>query len=275
MYGTLWRRMLPEAVGCKVDPEIILAPETLLEKMKAAKNVFFITTPTFLRRFCAYADQYEVPRNCVEIITSGALLDAKTSAAAKRVFGIAPQEIFGSTETGGVAWRRQGETSSEYDWSVFSPVSVSLNAEGRLVVVRSPFSFRRGYVMGDGAELSPDARSFKLLGRKDRIVKIAEQRISLPDMEERIRTMDGIDDVALVALEREKGLCLGAVIATKNPSLKSHDPQSVFAMRRLLLPVFPRGSVPRRFRFVSELPCNPQGKVLVSEMKRLLESDDF
>ena len=76
MYGTLWRVMLPAAAGCRVDPEIILSPESLIEKMNRAEQVFFVTTPSFLKRFCAYAEQYDVPQNCVEITTSGALLDA-------------------------------------------------------------------------------------------------------------------------------------------------------------------------------------------------------
>ena len=35
MYGKLWRVMLPAAAGCRVDPEIILTPESLIEKMNA------------------------------------------------------------------------------------------------------------------------------------------------------------------------------------------------------------------------------------------------
>lgn len=270
MYGKLWREMLPYAAGCKVDPDVILAPEQLLEKMRGAEKVFFVTTPTFLKRFCAYADQYSVPQNCVEIVTSGALLDAETSAAAKRVFGIAPQEIFGSTETGGVAWRRQGDGKGEvYDWTVFDPVKVNVNAEGRLTV-KSPFSFCRNYAMGDGVELSPDGRRFKLLGRMDRIVKISEQRVSLPEMEERIKALDGIEDVVLVSLDGEKGAYLGAVVVTTDGSFKNHDAKSVLEMRKRLIPIFPKGAVPRRYRFVSELPRNPQGKVLSAELKMLL-----
>jgi acyl-coenzyme A synthetase/AMP-(fatty) acid ligase len=270
MYGTLWRELLPSAVGCRVDPEVIFTPEQLLEKMRGAGKVFFVTTPTFLKRFCAYADQYAVPQNCIEIVTSGALLDAETSAAAKRVFGVAPQEIFGSTETGGVAWRRQGDgTDGIYDWTVFDPVKVNVNEEGRLVV-NSPFSFRRNFVMGDGVELSPDGRRFKLLGRMDRIVKIAEQRVSLPEMEERIKTLDGIEDVALVALDGEKGAYLGAVVVAMDSRFRTHDAQSVLEMRKRLIPIFPKGAVPRRYRFVSELPRNPQGKVLSAELKSLL-----
>ena len=270
MYGKLWRDLLPSAVGCKVDPDVILAPEQLLEKMRCAKTVFFVTTPTFLKRFCAYADQYDVPQNCVEIVTSGALLDADTSAAAKHVFGVAPQEIFGSTETGGVAWRRQGgDVKDAYDWTVFDPVEVKANADGRLVV-RSPFSFQKDFVMGDGVELSPSGRRCKLLGRMDRIVKIAEQRVSLPEMEERIKALDGIEDVALVSLDGEKGAYLGAVVVPTDDSFRNHDAKSVLDMRKRLIPIFPKGAVPRRYRFVSELPRNPQGKVLSSELKKLL-----
>ena len=287
MYGMLWRVMLPAAVKCRVDPEVILTPESLIEKMNAAQKVFFVTTPSFLKRFCAYAELYDVPQNCVEITTSGALLDAGTSAAAKRVFGIAPLEIFGSTETGGVAWRRQdgqevgspgdralpqcGGPRRSCDWTVFDPVKVRVDSEGRLVV-SSPFSFQRNFVMGDGVELSPDGRHFRLRGRKDRMVKIAEQRVSLPDMEERIRELDGIDDVALVALEGEKGPYLGAVIVPADGDVPpdGHDPRKILALRKRLIPIFPKGAVPKRYRFAAELPRNAQGKVQASALRDLM-----
>ena len=276
MYGTLWRVMLPAAAKCRVDPEIILTPEALIEKMAGAKKVFFVTTPSFLKRFCAYAAQYEVPQNCVEVTTSGALLDAETSAAAKRVFGVAPQEIFGSTETGGVAWRRQdGAKAGPYDWTVFEPVKVKVSADGRLVV-RSPFSFQRDFVMGDGVELAPDGRHFKLLGRRDRMVKIAEQRVSLPEMEEKMKALEGIGDVALIALDGEKGSYLGAVIVPDASVRDRAWPSSgadILALRRRLFPLFPKGTVPKRFRSVSELPRNAQGKVQVSALRELFAAE--
>jgi acyl-coenzyme A synthetase/AMP-(fatty) acid ligase len=39
--------------------------------------------------------------------------------------------------------------------------------------------------MDDGIELMPDGR-FRLLGRLDRVVKIEEKRLSLPEMEARL-----------------------------------------------------------------------------------------
>ena len=267
MYGTLWRVMLPKAAGRTVDPEVILTPESLIEKMRAARSVFLVTTPSFLERFAAYADLYDVPQNCIEITTSGALLTPAVSAAAARIFGIAPLEIFGSTETGGVACRRQ--TTPDCDWTVFDPVAVRATADGRLEV-RSPFSFKKRFVMGDGVTLSPDARSFKLHGRRDRLVKVAEQRVLLPELEDAVRSLPEIADAALCPLEGPHGTYLGLVAVAGRPPLTSNRS---LALRQKLLPIFPKGTVPKKYRFVHELPRNAQGKVLASAIKKILLSN--
>ncbi|MGN0853478.1 MAG: AMP-binding protein [Kiritimatiellia bacterium] len=271
MYGTLWRVLLPQAAGCPVDPEVILTPESLLAKMKAAARVFLVTTPSFLERFTAYAEMYDVPRNCVEITTSGALLTAAVSAATKRVFGIAPREIFGSTETGGVAWRRQD--GGDELWTVFDPVRVSTNADGRLVV-DSPFSFRRGFVMGDGAVCSGDGRHFRLLGRRDRLVKVAERRVLLPEMEAEMAKIPGIKEAALCPLASPHGTCLGAVVVWNGAVGSGASKRRLaLSLRSRLMPIFPKGTVPKKYRFVHELPRNAQGKVLMEELVRLFATN--
>ena len=277
MYGTLWRVMLPRAAGCRVDPEVIITPESLIEKMRAARSVFLVTTPSFLERFAAYADLYDVPRNCIEITTSGALHTPAVSAAAARVFGVVPLEIFGSTETGGVACRRQ--TTPDCDWTVFDPVTVRATADGRLEV-RSPFSCRKRFTMGDGVTLSADCRTFKLHGRRDRLVKVAEQRVMLPELEEAVRALPGIDDAALCPLEGPHGTYLGLVVvaAAENRgggrlARCESSPNRALALRQRLIPVFPKGTVPKKYRFVHELPRNAQGKVLASAIRKILLSN--
>jgi len=278
MYGTLWRVMLPKAAGCHADPEVILTPESLIEKMRAARSVFLVTTPSFLERFAAYANLYDVPRNCIEITTSGALLTPAVSAAVARIFGIPPLEIFGSTETGGVACRRQ--TTPDSDWSVFDPVTVSATPDGRLEV-RSPFSFKKRFTMGDGVTLSADRRSFKLRGRRDRLVKVAEQRVLLPELEDAVRSLPGIEDAALCPLEGPHGTYLGLVVVERDAHWDngrlarcgSPAPNRALALRQRLLPLFPKGSVPKKYRFVHELPRNAQGKVLASAIRKILTSN--
>ena len=276
MYGQLWRVMLPRAAGCVVDPEVILAPETLLEKMRAAECVFLVTTPSFLARFAEYADQYDVPQNVVELTTSGALLTADVAAAARRVFGRAPLEIFGSTETGGVASRRQ-EAGDEL-WTVFDPVKAWADAEGRLVV-SSPFSSPRRFTMGDGVVFAPlgeaASRRFKLLGRMDRMVKIAEQRVSLPEMEATMCLIPEVAEAALGVVEGPYGPALGAVVVPRKDwaDLKTLGKRACArALRAKCQQFFPKGAVPRKYRFVRELPRNAQGKVQASAIQEILAS---
>ena len=278
MYGRLWREMLPRASGCTVDPEVILTPESLLEKMRAAECVFLVTTPSFLARFAAYADQYDVPQNVVELTTSGALLTAEVAAAARRVFGRAPLEIFGSTETGGVAWRRQ-EKGDEL-WTVFDPVKAWADASGRLTV-SSPFSCARRFTLGDGVVFASEGRDkrdpprFKLLGRMDRMVKIAEQRVSLPEMEATMRLLPDVAEAALGVVEGAYGPALGAVVVPRKgwTDLKTLGKRACArALRAKCQPFFPKGTVPRKYRFVRELPRNAQGKVQASAIQEILAS---
>ena len=271
MYGRLWRVMLPRAAGCSVDPEVILTPELLLEKMRAAESVFLVTTPSFLAHFVEYADQYDVPQNVVELTTSGALLTADVAAAARRVFGRAPLEIFGRTETGGVAWRRQ-ESGNE-PWTVFDPVKAWSDESGRLTVA-SPFSCARRFTLGDGVLFEPDGR-FKLLGRMDRMVKIAEQRVSLSEMEATMCLLPEVAEVALAAMEGTHGDVLGAVVVPERgwTDLKTLGKRACArALRAKCQQFFPKGAVPRKYRFVRELPRNAQGKVQASAIREILDS---
>ena len=285
MYGQLWRVMLPRAAGCTVDPEVILTPESLLEKMRVAECVFLVTTPSFLSRFAEYADQYDVPQNAVEITTSGALLTADVAAAARRVFGCTPLEIFGSTETGGVAFRRQ-EDGDEL-WTVFDPVKAWADASGRLTI-SSPFSCPRRFTLGDGVVFEADGRDkrdpspgesasrrFKLLGRMDRMVKIAEQRVSLPEMEATMCLIPEVAEAALGVVDGPHGPSLGAVVVPQKDwtDLKTLGKHACArALRAKCQQFFLRGAVPRKYRFVHALPRNAQGKVLASAIREILAS---
>lgn len=254
MYGKLWMDLLPRAFGSPAPREVISSPEMLIAKMSAAKYVFLVTTPSFLEHFLAYAEQYTIPNNCIEIVTSGSRLNDELAEQTAKVFGIRPRQIYGSTETGGIAWLREGNVAQ-----VFAPVKVSTVGQ-RLLVKKSPFSYKQNYLMGDGVEMSSDRRSFKLLGRLDRLVKIREERVNLAEMEDKVREL-GFKDAALAVLESSGGAQLGLVVVG--------EPIAPLEMRARLLPLFPLGTVPKKFRFVREIPKNAQGKVLKSEIEKM------
>lgn len=251
MYGKLWRELLPRYMGWETDEAVVMTPEELVAKMEKAEKTFLITTPSFLMRFTSYADAYKVPGNCVEIITSGALLTGEVSRKTKDVFGVEPLQIYGSTETGGVAWRR-----GDGIWETFEGVKIEKTDDGKLRVT-SPFSVPKTYTLGDGVEIK-DEKHFRLLGRLDRLVKINEERVNLAEMEEKVKAL-GFGDCALIKLEGERGPFLGCMV--------TGEKLDALEMRKRLLSVFPKGTVPKKFRFVKELPRNPQGKVVAKEIE--------
>ena len=89
-----------------------------------------------------------------------------------------------------------------------------------------------------------------------------------------MRAVAGVREVALVKLDGPHGPYLGAVVV---PDLWGRSPRDLhkrtlaLELRRKLLPVFPKGTVPKKYRFVRELPRNAQGKVLASELGRIFD----
>ena len=99
-----------------------------------------------------------------------------------------PIEVFGSTETGGIAYRQQH--SSHELWQLFDGVQAELNQEGCLKlqspnIAIDPDANNSWYQTADACRFH-SATQFELLGRTDRIVKIEEKRISLVEVEQRL-----------------------------------------------------------------------------------------
>jgi acyl-coenzyme A synthetase/AMP-(fatty) acid ligase len=107
-------------------------------------------------------------------------------------------EVFGSTETGGVAHRswRGGNPL----WQLFDDVAVESGNDGEVpLVVRSPrlAGDARTWQMDDFVELSGDRR-FRFTGRRGRLVKVNGRRLNLDELEVALRAAVQCDDLALV-----------------------------------------------------------------------------
>src|SRR5438105_927290 len=87
-------------------------------------------------------------------------LAAPVSRSASRypeAFGAAPYEVFGSTETGGVAWRSRDGAALEDAWTLFPGLQIKVAEDGALRL-DSPYLAERNWRMDDAAELLPDGR---------------------------------------------------------------------------------------------------------------------
>ena len=272
MYGLLWRFLFPLTNGIASDLDIIFTPEELQNKQNTYEKLLFATKPSFLDGITRYQNQYTFKNNCIGIYSSGSLLQTKTSADAYNMFGVSPYEIFGSTETGGVASRQQKDGEQ---WTIFPPVHVELT-ENKELLITSDFSCANPYLMSDIVEKTGD-NTFLLKGRGDRMVKIAEERVSLPEMEERLCEYKYIEKSYVSALSSHDRDIICAVITLndsgKDAIIKNGRHQFIKELKQYLLDYFPNVVLPRKIRIVNTIPVNIQGKYIKSDINAMFESN--
>jgi hypothetical protein len=203
------------------------------------------------------------------IFSSGGPLSFEAAQSAREILGSTPVEILGSTETGGVAWRRQDAQGAL--WTPLPQVEIEPDEENALTV-RSPFTGETGFLrMGDQMERAADGR-FALRPRLDRVVKIEGKRVSLPRVEEVLKGLADIIDVAAVDLP-ERGGALGAVVVLAADARPLHAEMGNFRfsrrLRRALSDRLEPMERPRYWRFVKQIAEDAQGKRPVASLRAL------
>jgi acyl-coenzyme A synthetase/AMP-(fatty) acid ligase len=205
------------------------------------------------------------------VFSSGGLLPAEAAADVRRVLGAFPVEVLGSTETSGVAWRRQiGGHSGAFE--PMPSVDTRVDTDG-LLEVRSPFSGHAGWLkMGDRVRLDA-ARGIELLGRGDHLAKIEDKRVSLAEIERYLRESPWIADAAAVALDDGKRQFIGAIVqlsAAGRAEVSRRGPRSFNeALKTTLRARLEPLAVPRKFRHVEAIPVDAQGKRQSARMHEL------
>lgn len=272
IYGLLFRLLWPLAAGRPADEA---TSADAVELRAAARNRgrhALVSTPAQLDRFPGLLalDEWQRPEI---IFSSGGPLSPQTAALYRAAFGAAPVEVFGSTETGGVAWRQRGGGANEEAWRPFPGIAVSVDSEGALVL-DSAYLPSRDWRMDDAATLLADGR-FVLRGRLDRVVKIEGKRLSLPELEQRLQAHEWVATACAVPLPAPQRL--GAVVVPTRDGAAALERLGARAMgaslRRHLAPVFDATLLPKHFRFVKELPVSERGKVVPQALAKLFARD--
>jgi acyl-coenzyme A synthetase/AMP-(fatty) acid ligase len=268
IYGLLFRLLLPLAAGRPADETTSGdAVELRAAARRHGKHVL-VSTPAQLDRFPGLLALGEWHRPEI-IFSSGGPLSPQTAALYRAAFGAAPVEVFGSTETGGVAWRRRDGGAREDVWQTFPGIKVGTDADGALLL-DSPYLPTGRWRMDDGATLLGDSR-FLLLGRLDRVVKIEGKRLSLPELEQRLQTHEWIETAAAVPLPAPRRLGVVLVPTREGTAALERLGARAFgqALRKHLAQHFDETLLPKRFRFVKELPVSERGKVVSQELVQL------
>ena len=271
IYGLLYSILLPFTLGVPFKRRRIEFPEET-EKLSDTEYVI-ITVPAFLKRAVEMERSSGLNLPSPWIFASGGVLSFETAQKTGEVFGFWPVEVYGSTETSGIAWR---QSANGPEWTVFDNAQISQNGDGCLII-RSPYiKDPAGLETADVVEILEDGR-FLLKGRVDSVIKIEEKRISCAEMESRILQSGFAADVCVIPLE-DKRQYLAAAIVFNNKGkerfngFEKHEINTFW--REYLLQYFENVVIPKKWRYPETLPLDTQGKKKKEDIKLLFSGEE-
>lgn len=257
IYGLLFRVLWPLAGGRVLHAERLSYLEHLQPQLAATGAAVLIASPAHLKRLPGLNLQCQALR---AVFSSGGPLPDEAVPACLERLGQAPIEVYGSSETGGVAWR-QREFAGPGRWLALPGVQWRLRDE--TLEIRSPHLDSGAWTATADRAAAAEDGGFSLLGRADRVVKIEEKRVSLAAVEQALLGSPWLQELRVISLpgSREQ-LAVVAVPNTEGWALHDQIGKAAFGarLRGLLLQGLDVVSMPRRWRFVSALPNNAQGK---------------
>lgn len=260
IYGLLIRMLWPIATNRLIIDGLLRFPQEVSNYLKKYPHACLISSPAFLKRA---GHIVEYPKNSkikTTVFSSGGPLDRTSSLKIQMQGKTSVIEIFGSTETGGIAYREQNTIEKNTPWTPFPRIKVRTHC-GVLEIYSPYINDNIWWKTQDMAVITGD--HFIIHGRSDRIVKIEEKRIHLDDLENFLETSLLIDEAYTLILDSQKSqLC--AVVAPSDTgwhamSLKGRG-AFCKSLQNHLSKKFEVVTFPRKWLFVKQVPTNTQGK---------------
>jgi len=267
IYGLLFRVLWPLAAGRVLHAERLHYLEDLTPALQACGTAQLVASPAHLKRV---PSELRPDARLRAVFSSGGPLPDDAPAACIAHLGLAPIEVYGSSETGGVAWRQRSAPNAA-GWAPLPGVQWRLQDE--TLEIRSAHLDTADWTATQD-RAAPTPVGFTLLGRVDRVVKIEEKRVSLAAIEQALLASGFVHELRVVALPgpREQ---LGIVAVLNEAGWALHDEvgKKAFALdlRARLLQQLDASSAPRHWRFVSALPSNSQGKTPQAVLQALFD----
>lgn len=253
IYGLLCSVLLPFVAQAQVLCRTCTFPREIFSSLQKGGATVLVSVPIHY----AALRVGDFQRFSLRLaLSSAAPLDPKDAAFFLERTGLAITEIYGSTETGGMATRAYGVDHGS--WEPFACLDWKILSER--LCVRSDFVSpdlprdREGFFVTADRVAKTGGNRFKFLGRADHIVKVAGKRVDLEETREKIRQIPGVIDAYVTALplNRARRAEIAALVATDLPARDLRT-----AIRSMDDPY----GRPRRIRIVKAIPVLPNGKI--------------
>lgn len=289
IYGLLFRLLWPLLSGRTFQDLSAPYPEALIghATTQQLEQSVLVSSPAQLVRWIEHSDFSQLVACVQTLFSSGGPLSDEAASELSNAYKLPAIEVYGSTETGGIAWRRRCiENKFSSAWQVFKGIEIQ-QQDNSCLSIKSPFV--PSYLCNaDGYYLSQDKVSllalvedgeqayshFELLGRADRVVKLEEKRLSLTDVERVLAASQWVSRAkALIIRQAGKRDALSVAVELNAAGLiflkEEGKPSLVKALKTLALKTFERVLLPRKWRFVESLPVNEQSKTTQGMLEAL------
>ena len=263
IYGLLFSVLIPLVSSASVIARTPSFPAEIADAIQINEATILAAVPAHYR---ALRQQVTSKGSLRFAVSSAGMLDPGDNATFCNQNNTSIVEVYGSTETGGIASRNR--MAGETDFTPFSTVDWKISRERLLV--RSPYISlqtprdKNGFfITGDRVEAVP-GNSFALKGRMDGITKVAGKRVDLEEIREAIRQYPGVDDCFVLALPdpsgRENQICALVQATVLNK-------EDLFTSLQTRLESY---GLPRVIRRTNTMPLTGAGKYDLAAIRRIL-----
>jgi acyl-coenzyme A synthetase/AMP-(fatty) acid ligase len=249
------------AQGTRVICSSSALPHSLAADAARFRPTVFPAVPPVLRALV----ESDVPARSLSslrvVISAGSPLPGEVASAFAAKFGVRVHGFYGTSETGGITYDRGGDATIE-GRSVGTPldgVRIAAGKDGRIAVSSPAVTGLGRFSPADRAVLNP-LGELVLLGRTDRVVKIAGRRVDLAEIEAALRSVPGVHD-AFAHLPGGPGSPLSAAVVSRLPAPD---------IRRLMRQRIASWKVPSRIAVLAEFPATARGKTDTARLRQLM-----
>jgi len=275
LYGMTFRLLWPLCLGQPFSSFICEYSEDVFHYAQQYSSFSLIASPSHLSRMNTVIDWNELSGLCSYVICSAAPLSRTDSLAVKKLLNTPIREIYGSSETGAIAWRIQQESGDDALWQPLPSVELESMADDCLKVCSPHLDKQEPLVLADKVRFS-SKKTFELIGRADNIAKIEGKRVSLTAIESILLDNDWVEAVKVLTLNRKR-VETATVIQLTGAGAEQLDTlgrKSVInTLKKSLSGNFESVVLPRRWRFVEQMPYNAQGKLPMNTLRVLFEKE--
>lgn len=253
IYGLLYSILAPLLAGCSVVGRTPSFPGEIRSTIKEEKATLLVSMPAHYRGMISNMKKTDDLRLAFSASSPLSIADDEAFVLKS---GVDIIEIYGSTETGGIATRCR--TKGEKAMRPYDCIRWKFKGDHLMIqsdFVSPTFLERQDRFCKAPDRISPKGKdAFVVKGRLDSVVKVAGKRVDLEDLKRVILNEDGVTNVSLMARPVHTGR-ENEILALVEGDVEKEDLMVSLAKR------IEHYAMPRAIKLVPHIPVTATGKI--------------